>query len=347
MIFQRSGNPVARALRGSAQTLRIKTRREDSLAVAGTTFNLSALIPDNMRRGGLLALILALSALHLLLFVPSTLAVSPAEGKNGGSQQWSLRVDKVDTGDVRLDPSLESTLHRSLLRELAKTKRFKEVFFSGDRKATEIPDLLILKMTVQEHRPASETRGATPSDAGVLGVVAEGFLRLSGWSAVSGVNKLNARIQLYTLEGRLVLDNVVEGDVGFTSDNSRATHNLAHNIAVTLKRSTLLDTEIVVSEQKTASLSKYQVGTITAAQCHQTADANAPVTSCQVSVRVGNTDYGVLYAAPAGTDNVRYETGRELLVLVGEDTITYNDMLGNSLHVPILSRATITPPSDR
>jgi NAD(P)-dependent dehydrogenase (short-subunit alcohol dehydrogenase family) len=55
----------------------------------------------------------------------------------------------------------------------------------------------------------------------------------------------------------------------------------------------------------------------------------------------------VLYPAPVGTDNVRYETGRELLVLVGEDTITYNDMLGKSFQVPILSRGTVTPPGDR
>jgi hypothetical protein len=327
----------------------VKTRRKDSLAVARTAFALSALIPGSMRRGGLSALMLALSALHLLLFVPSALAVSPAEGKNGGSQQWTLRVDKVDTGDVSLDPSFESVFQKNLLKELAKTKRFKQVLLSADRNTREVPDLLILKMTVKEHLPASETRRATPGDAGALGVVAEGFLRLCGWSAVSGVNKLNARVQLYTREGRLVLDNVVAGDVGFTGDNSRATHNLAHNVAVTLKRSTLPDTAIVASEQETASVSKYQVGTITAAQCHQAADGNAnpPVTSCEVSVRVGNTAYGVLYATPVGTDNVRYETGRQLLVLAGEDTITYNDMLGNSLHVPILSRATITPPGDR
>ena len=308
---------------------------------------MSALIRDNMRRRGLSALILALSALHLLLFVPSALAVSPTYGKNGGSQQWSLRVDKVDTGDVSLDPSLESAIHRNLLRELAKTKRFKQVILNGDHNANEVPDLLILKMTVQEYAPASENRRATLGDAGVLGVVAEGFLRLCGRSALSGVNKLNARIQLYTREGELVLDNVVEGDVGLTDDNSRATHNLAHNVAINLKRSTLPDTAIVASERETPRMSKYQVGAITAAQCHQVTDADARVTSCEVSVRVGNIAYGVLYAAPLGTDSARYEAGRELLVLVGEDTITYNDMLGNSFQVPILSRATVTPSGDR
>ena len=298
-----------------------------------------------MRRGALSALVLALSALRLLVFVPSALAVSPSERKNGISQQWSLRVDKVDTGDVSLDSSFESALLKNLLRELAKTKRFKEVLLSGDRNAREVPDLLILKMTVQEYAPGSETGRATLGDAGALGVVAELFLRFSGRTTVSGGSKLNVRVQLYTREGHLVLDNVVEGDVGRPGDNSRATHNLAHNVAVTLKRSTLPDTAIVASEPETASMSKYQVGTITATQCQQAADAR--VTSCEVSVRVGNTAYRVLYAAPVGTDSVRYETGRELLVLVGEDTITYNDMLGKPFQVPILSRAIVTQPGDR
>jgi hypothetical protein len=343
---QPSRNPFAHASR-AVQALRRKTPREQSLAAARTGFGMPPMIRDNMRwRGGLSALILVFSALHLLVFVPSAHAVSPAAAEKN-AQQWSLRVDKVDAGDVSPDPSFESALHKNLMRELARTKRFKQVLLSGDRNANEVPELLILKTTVQEYAPGGETRGTALDDAGLLGDVGGLFLRLCGRTTVSGATQLNARIQLYTREGHLVLNRVVEGDVGFTGDNSRATHNLAHNVAVTLKRSTLPDTAIVGSEQETANVSKYQVGTITATECHQAAHADTRVTSCEVSLRVGNTAFGVLYAAPIGTDNVRYETGRELLVLVGADTITYNDMLGNSFQVPILSRATVTSPGDR
>jgi hypothetical protein len=290
----------------------MKTLKERSFAVARNAFNLSALIRGSMWRGGLSTLILAFSVLHLLVFIPSVHAVAPAEGKNAGSQQWSLRVDKVDTSGVSLDPSLDSGLHKSLLRELAKTKRFKQVFLTDDGNTTEVPDLLTLKMTVQEYAPGSEIRRATLGDTGVLGGVAEGFLRFCRRTMASGARKLNAHIQLYTREGNLVLDNVVEGDIGFTGGNSRAAHNLAQNVAVTLKRSNLPDTAIIASEQQTASISKYQAGTITAAQCHQGV-ADTRVTNCEVSMRV-ITAYGVLYAAPAGTDNARYETDRELPV---------------------------------
>jgi hypothetical protein len=234
----------------------MKTSREHSRALAWTAFSLSAFIRHNRRWGRLAVLILVLSAGHIQLCVPVARAQSPTERKNGGSQQWSVRIDEVDTGDVSLDPDFESALHKNLLRELAKTKRFKQVLLGSDN-AREVPDLLILKMTVQEDPPSSVTGRATVADAGLLGVVAELFLRFCGRTPVSEGTKLNARVQLYTREGQLILDKVVEVDVGFIGDNSRATHNLAHNVAVTLKRSALPDPAIMALEQETARMSKY------------------------------------------------------------------------------------------
>ena len=87
------------------------------------------------------------------------------------------------------------------------------------------------------------------------------------------------------------------------------------------------------------STSKYQVGTITEVKVHPAAaDAPSGVVSYDVSVKVEDTIYLVLYTPPLGMNTVRYAGGRELLVLVGKTTITYNDILGQSLEVPIVSR---------
>jgi Protein of unknown function (DUF2950) len=88
---------------------------------------------------------------------------------------------------------------------------------------------------------------------------------------------------------------------------------------------------------------KWQAATITAVRCHEAADADPSVTSCEVSLRVGNTVYVMLYTPPLGIDTVQYATGRDLVVLVGEDTVSYNDILGNSFQSPILSRTTVAP----
>ena len=91
------------------------------------------------------------------------------------------------------------------------------------------------------------------------------------------------------------------------------------------------------------SASKWQIATITEVKPHPAAgdDASDP-TSYDVSVKVGDTIYVVLYTQPLGELPAKYATGHELLVLVGKNTITYNDMLGRSLQVPIESQRPVT-----
>ena len=87
------------------------------------------------------------------------------------------------------------------------------------------------------------------------------------------------------------------------------------------------------------STSKYQVGTITEVKAHQTAGSGASdVATFDVSVKVGDTIYVVLYTPPLGEIMVKYAAGRDLLVLVGRNKITYNDILGQSYDVPIESQ---------
>jgi hypothetical protein len=87
------------------------------------------------------------------------------------------------------------------------------------------------------------------------------------------------------------------------------------------------------------STSKYQVGTITEVKPHQIAtQGSSDVASYDVSVKVGDTIYLVLYTPPLGEGTPEYAAGRELLVLVGKNTITYNDILGRSFDVPIESQ---------
>jgi hypothetical protein len=87
------------------------------------------------------------------------------------------------------------------------------------------------------------------------------------------------------------------------------------------------------------STSKYQVAIITEAKARQAGgDSASDTTSYDVSVKVGDTIYVVLYTPPLGELPPKYAKGHELLVLVGKNTITYNDMLGRSLQVPIESQ---------
>ena len=87
------------------------------------------------------------------------------------------------------------------------------------------------------------------------------------------------------------------------------------------------------------STSKYQLAVITEVKPRDTA-GSCPTDQARydVSAKVDDTIYVVLYTQPLGELPPKYATGHELLVLVGKNTITYNDMLGRSLQVPIESQ---------
>jgi len=92
------------------------------------------------------------------------------------------------------------------------------------------------------------------------------------------------------------------------------------------------------------STSKYQVGTILDIKPHANAAASAPdSTTYDVTVKVGDTIYVALYTPHSGEDAAKYAAGRDLLVQVGKDTITYNDIMGHSYEVPIQSQKPASP----
>jgi len=89
------------------------------------------------------------------------------------------------------------------------------------------------------------------------------------------------------------------------------------------------------------SAANYQIATITDVKPHRAAgDSASDVVSYDVSVRVGDTIYLTRYTPdpPLSTNTVKYAAGRGLLVLVGKNTLTYHDILGRSVEVPIVSQ---------
>jgi hypothetical protein len=156
--------------------------------------------------------------LALLSRLPGQTAAAKSFDDNGASAtRWNVQIHQVDPGNLDLAYSFQIAIYENLVEELNKTKQFQQVFRDGDVRAGQFPNLLVLKTTVEKYMPGSETRRAV--------------------TTISGATKLTVRSQLLTREGRVVLERTVNGDVRFFGSNLRATHNLEHNIARTIKQS--------------------------------------------------------------------------------------------------------------
>ena len=93
---------------------------------------------------------------------------------------------------------------------------------------------------------------------------------------------------------------------------------------------------------QSATRTKYRVATVLAVVPHDSnGSGDSSALTYDVSVKVGNMIYVVLYTPPLAMQNAKYAAGADVLVLVGEKTITYNDISGTSIEVPILSRKSI------
>ncbi len=155
----------------------------------------------------------------LVVATLSLLPASAAAAKADKGQGWSIQVDEVQLGDVNLPSDFRMAIYEELVQELTKQKQFSQVYRAGDKNAESASNLLILKTTMRKFSAGNETERAV--------------------TTVAGATKLNVRSQLFTRDGKLVLEYFVDGNVRFMGSNMHATHVLAHNVAITLKRSTL------------------------------------------------------------------------------------------------------------
>ena len=91
------------------------------------------------------------------------------------------------------------------------------------------------------------------------------------------------------------------------------------------------------------SSSKYVVGTIVeVTPVQSTVEASESTPFYNISVKVKDTVYVVRYNTSSGNESVKYLAGMQLPVLVGEDTIKFNDLLGKSYEVPIIKKKPVT-----
>lgn len=132
---------------------------------------------------------------------------------------WAIQVEPVSAAEGQLPPDFAMAIYERLVHEIAKRDRFQQVFRSGDRRAADVPNLLILTTTLQKFEHGSETKRAV--------------------TTVGGATTVSVHVQLATRDSQVKLAENVKGTVRLFGGNLNATQNLAKNIAELINQSAL------------------------------------------------------------------------------------------------------------
>src|SRR5690242_5826941 len=111
---------------------------------------------------------LVIAAVTLISFcVPLPIEAKDAAAETKASApQWSIRIEQVDPAGVDIESAFQIAIYENLVKEIGKTKRFQKVFRDGDRNASAVPTLLVLKTKIQKYTQGSETQRAVTTVSG-------------------------------------------------------------------------------------------------------------------------------------------------------------------------------------
>lgn len=132
---------------------------------------------------------------------------------------WAVQIEPVSAEEGKLPPEFAMAIYENLVDEVTKSGKFQQVFRSGDKRATDVEHLLILKAKLEKFERGSSTKRAV--------------------TTVGGATKVSVQAQLATRDSQVKLEKTVQGTVRLFGENLKATQALAKNIATLIGQATL------------------------------------------------------------------------------------------------------------
>ena len=130
---------------------------------------------------------------------------------------WAVQIEPIVAEEGSLPPEFAMAIYERLIAEIGKTNKFQQVFRSGDQRATDVPNLLMLTTKLEKFERGSQTKRAV--------------------TTVAGATKISVHAQLTTRDSQVKVDKTVQGTVRLFGENLKATQALAKNIANLINQS--------------------------------------------------------------------------------------------------------------
>jgi hypothetical protein len=152
-----------------------------------------------------------------VLLVALSLLAQPTPPPRPASQQAkklkasAIQLERTDPSEDLLIPEdTRISTYENVILQLTKTKKFEHVYRSGDRRAANVPDLVVLRLIPEAFKAGSQKQREV--------------------TTVTGATAIKVKIQFSSRDGKVLLEKDVEGKVRFYGENLRATYDLAKKV---------------------------------------------------------------------------------------------------------------------
>ncbi len=160
-----------------------------------------------------------------LLTGASLLALPGPAGTPGSGPQQAQKLSAsaiqlervVPPEDLRIPEDTRVSMYENVILQLNKTKKFHNVYRSGDRTAADAADLVILHLIPEAFKPGSQKEREV--------------------TTLAGATSIQVKVQFTSREGKVLLEKDVVGKVRFYGENLRATYDLAKKVAAVVNDS--------------------------------------------------------------------------------------------------------------
>lgn len=166
----------------------------------------------------------ALSSMCVLVAAALLMASSiPAQSapEQAAPQRLSASAIQIERSDPPKDlvipEDFRVATYENVILQVDKTKKFQHVYRSGDRRAADVPDLIVMRLV-----PAAYTAGSQKERQ---------------VTTVAGATSLTMKVTFSDKNGKVLMEKEIEGKVRFFGENIRATYDLAKKVAAVVNES--------------------------------------------------------------------------------------------------------------
>jgi hypothetical protein len=123
----------------------------------------------------------------------------------------AVRVEMIRSDEIKLPAEFQVALYENLIQQLGKEGGSWHVYRDGDRNASNLTDLIVLRSTVRGFKQGSERKRQV--------------------TTVAGTTSITVHCQFTDSQGKVLLERDINGKVRFFGSNLKATYDFAKKAA--------------------------------------------------------------------------------------------------------------------